>query len=799
GIAYSGNNALTLDNSYYNPSGNVNYLMGTYNLTNYNVASNDVRLDFQFNNHGQVSNSENRVWVRGNDAVPWILAYDLDANENDPGGYKKSASIELSRLLSANGQDYSTSFQVKWGQFGQLPATDFSNAAGYTFDDIRLYQAINDLQLKSIDSPAVSACGLTNATTITITVRNSSNSTLLNIPVRYRVNGGSWISETIPSLAGNTSIQHNFSITADLSAFTTYAIQGLVDYPGDNFRENDTLTISVINSPVINTFPYLENFEGGNGYWYSAGKKNSWGYGTPNSPKINRSASGAKAWKTNLTGNYNDYELSYLYSPCFNISTLTNPTLSFNVALDLEDCGGSLCDGAWVEYSTDGKQWIKLGALGNGTNWYNKVTDSLWSIRDYTRWHVATIPLPAGLTNLHIRFVMNSDPATNYEGIAVDDIHIYDNIYGIYPGPASTSPITQSVSGNNWIHFLTPGNKLIASIQPNNLNLGTTNVQSYININNGNVRHTYTQYYHDRNITIKPQFRNLTDSVTVRFYFMDTETDSLIQATGCASCSKPSNVEELGISQYSDSDTTLENGTIADDYHAIWSFITPGNVIKVPFDKGYYAEFKVKDFSEFWLNNGGFSNTFPLPVNLLDFTVQRQGANDVAVNWTVGAEINVSKYDIELATGANPSSSAFIKIGSVTARNTTGTQNYNFIDGAPNKSGIRYYRVKTVNTDGSYSYSPIKSVKFELPVEWQVYPNPSDGIFNLVVQTNGVIEGTIKVMDSKGSLVKEEHFTGNGSAQKISVDLSANNFAKGVYMLQVTTQFKTQLFKLYKM
>ena len=106
--------------------------------------------------------------------------------------------------------------------------------------------------------------------------------------------------------------------------------------------------------------------------------------------------------------------------------------------------------------------------------------------------------------------------------------------------------------------------------------------------------------------------------------------------------------------------------------------------------------------------------------------------------------------------------------------------------------------MKTVNTDGSYSYSPIKSVKFELPVEWQVYPNPSDGIFNLVVQTNGVIEGTIKVIDSKGSLVKEEHFTGNGSAQKISVDLSANNFAKGVYMLQVTTQFKTQLFKLYK-
>ena len=49
-------------------------------------------------------------------------------------------------------------------------------------------------------------------------------------------------------------------------------------------------------------------------------------------PKINRAASGSKAWKTNLAGNYNDLEKSYLYSPCFDISGMTNPTLSFNVA-----------------------------------------------------------------------------------------------------------------------------------------------------------------------------------------------------------------------------------------------------------------------------------------------------------------------------------------------------------------------------------------------------------------------------------------------------------------------------------
>ena len=57
-------------------------------------------------------------------------------------------------------------------------------------------------------------------------------------------------------------------------------------------------------------------------------RNNSWEYGTPAATKINGAASGSKAWKTSLTGNYKDQQLSYLYSPCFDISGLTNPTLS---------------------------------------------------------------------------------------------------------------------------------------------------------------------------------------------------------------------------------------------------------------------------------------------------------------------------------------------------------------------------------------------------------------------------------------------------------------------------------------
>ena len=118
------------------------------------------------------------------------------------------------------------------------------------------------------------------------------------------------------------------------------------------------------NLPLISSFPYLQNFETSSGSWYTGGTVSTWEYGTPISPKINRAASGSKAWKTKIAGYYNDSELSYLYSPCFDLSAMTTPTLSFSVAMDIEDCGAVLCDAAWMEYSADGITWTKLGAVG---------------------------------------------------------------------------------------------------------------------------------------------------------------------------------------------------------------------------------------------------------------------------------------------------------------------------------------------------------------------------------------------------------------------------------------------------
>ncbi len=815
GIAYSGNRAITLDSKIAN-AGTTDSLTGTYNLSNFVVATHDLRLDFRYKNHGQGNNAANKVWIRGQDNQSWVQAYDLFANQNGIGnGYKQTESIELSDLLNAAGQIFTTSFQIRWGQYGTHMAADDNGAAGYTFDDIRIYRVTDDMQMLNIDTPSAVSCALTNATPIKVAIRNSSENPV-SIPVQFRINGGAWqpaVAETTPLIAGNDTLQYTFIQTADLSAIGSYTIEAIVLYPSDTYPVNDTARITILNVPQITvtaTTPHLENFESGNGSWFSGGKNSSWEYGTPASMNINRAASGTKAWKTRIAGNYNDLEKSYLYSPCFDVSTLSHPTLSFSLALDLEDCGTGFCDAAFMEYSIDGKTWDTLGAHSLGTNWYNKNYASgleVWSIQNYTRWHVATIPLSTipvpinQLTQLRFRFVLQSDLLSNREGVAIDDIHVYNNPYGIYDGITMALPVSATVPGNNsWVDFIS-GSKLVASVKSPAESMGNTDVQAYIH--SGAPRISGMQFYHNRNITIKPATVSLSDSATVRFYFLDSETEALINASGCAYCFKPSTAYDLGVTKYTDPDKAKENGTLADNTNipGIYHFMISPRVLKIPFDKGYYAEFKANDFSEFWLNNGGLNHDRPLPVQLLSFTARKTAnSKDVLAEWITATEQNVNRYEIEVAkSNADYQQNRFVKIGEVSSNgNTNQEQRYSFTDIENNKTGTRYYRLKMIDNDGSFTYSPIRPVTFNEEIQWQVNPNPSTGFFNFSYQIADGEIVTVKIYDVSGKLVQTKQMTANGFIQRMNIDLTEPRYANGLYLLEVVAGQKKQSFRLLK-
>ncbi len=810
GLAYSGLRAMTLDVTPSFVPVTADSLTGTFDLSNFHAATDDIRLDFQYKNHYQLNYPGNKVWIRATDTTSWIPIYDLYTNQNPPGSYKFSGGIELSDSLLAHQKDFSTSTQIRWGQEGRFQATNFSGG-GYTFDDIRIYRVVDDIKMVSIDTPYTYSCGLNTTVPVKITIRNTSTQTLAGpIPVKYRINGGTWITENAPGLAANNSLQYNFIQPVNLSVPGDYILEAVVKFGTDTYALNDTARITIKNlslHTVTDINPYLQDFELTDGNWFTAGTTSSWEYGTPGSYKINRAASGTKAWKTRLVGTYGDGETSYLYSPCFDISTVTSPALSFSVALDLEDCGGGFCDGAYLEYSIDGISWARLGATGQGTNWYNRAYsgNNVWSVQNYQRWHVATIPLSvipisqALLTSLRFRFVLSSDPSVNRDGIAFDDFHIYSDAQPIYVTTGDSPVINQpNVTGSNWVNFIEPGSgKIIAAVNPNTANMGSTNVQSYIYT--GAARVSSNQFYLQRNITIKPATRSLSDSATVRYYFSDAESEALIAATGCA-CSKPTTAYELGVTKYNDPAIINENGTLADNTGGVYSFIIKSKVRLVPYDVGYYAEFKVKDFSEFWLSNGGLSGSQPLPLTLLSFTAKRQSNySDVLLNWRTTDEFNLSHFELEVVRGnINYQQNRFVTLARINSSGGTGIEReYNFTDAEAGKTGVYYYRLKMVDIDGQFRYSSVRPIVFNNDLPWQLYPNPAEGISYLTLQ---VAEGTIlqiRLIDQNGKIIKQFSKTGSGFLQKIPIDLQG--IPAGLYTIEVTKDDEKRYFRLLRL
>jgi hypothetical protein len=200
---------------------------------------------------------------------------------------------------------------------------------------------------------------------------------------------------------------------------------------GDIVFTNDTIRRTVVVAPSINSFPYVQGFENGDGGWTTGGANTSWALGAPNdlivgAGRLVGAYNGANAWVTNLTGNYNNAEISWLLSPCFDLSALANVRVRFGLWYHTE----ATWDGANLAYSIDGgNTWTVAGALGSTPTWYNtaSVTSSLgqpvWAGLGPNAWIPAEITIPqlAGQANVRLRVQFYSDGSVNaYAGIGID-------------------------------------------------------------------------------------------------------------------------------------------------------------------------------------------------------------------------------------------------------------------------------------------------------------------------------------------------------------------------------------------
>ncbi len=384
------------------------------------LSNPELKIDLRMGNSAGWAYSYFRLVV--NDTVPLadnngIINFNSATNNSDP---YLTHSFDLSAYAN-------TQFKLTFQSACKYDNTNGQNGFGDNvyLDNIRIKQKVaNDAGLISILSP-VSSCGLSGSELISVNIGNYGYDSLYSIQVYYSINGGTVVTETFNlMLAPGGDTVYTFVAPVNLSIPGIYNIT--ISLGQDLDPSNNSMQISIINTPFINNYSYFENFEGTNSGWSSGmlSGANDWQLGTAAQATINTAHSGTNAWMTGLTANYHDNANCYIQSPCFDFTTLVNPMLSvwLNLKTELN------YDAMILESSDNGGAWTKVtGGTGfyNNTSTQGNLTPPKWS-GSTTGWTQFTTSVSsfAGSPKVQFRFRFVSDYVQNDEGVAIDDFNI---------------------------------------------------------------------------------------------------------------------------------------------------------------------------------------------------------------------------------------------------------------------------------------------------------------------------------------------------------------------------------------
>lgn len=144
-----------------------------------------------------------------------------------------------------------------------------------------------------------------------------------------------------------------------------------------------------------------------------------------------------------------------------------------------------------------------------------------------------------------------------------------------------------------------------------------------------------------------------------------------------------------------------------------------------------------------------------LPVSALEFFAKRLTQKDVALEWSTRQEYNNAGFMVERRlAGEND----FKVAGWVMSKALNGTGNaalyYNKLDSNA-YPGNSFYRLKQVDKDGNFTYSPIRVVQGTMnnTVQLAAWPIPAPGDF--FISISGTSEATVAICDAAGKIIRE--------------------------------------------
>jgi PKD repeat protein len=639
-----------------------------------------------------------------------------------------------------------------------------------------------DVAVDSVISPtggSIPLCQGSASAPVTIRVKNQGAAPALNIPVSYRVNGGVPVSEVLsgPIASGGDAV-HTFASGINMATAGTYSLEVWATFSGDGNRFNDTNSVStVVFASTAAALPVSQDFESftacgtgsncesdvcnlGSG-WINATNSLEddidWRVdagGTPSNgtgPDLDHNPGTA-------VGKYVYLEASggctgksaYLLSPCIDLTTASNPQVSYWYHLYGVNMGDLhvdvIADGIWYEdvvpvvSGNQGNQWIQASA--NLTPFVGKTVNIRW--RGVTGSDFAS---DMALDDIVVSEA-NSAPITSFSAspltacvgstVSFADLSINNPTswtWAIAPNTFTFLGGTNANSQNPQVSFNSPGTYSVSLTSGNSFGSSTFSRTAYITVLSG---------------TTPPVLEN--------FSGVFTPSGWTIQSPGSTTWEQVTGV--IGSDGASTDAAKFDNFTYnnvgAEDY-----LITPpidltnSTSATLTFDVAYaeysaaYADgLKVlvsTDCGITWLPSG-YDKSGP--------TLATTGAS--TASWTPAQASDWRNESISLGTWIGQT----VKIAFVNV----------------NAYGNNIY-VDNVNLSSTVGLSS------NWEVDWSIYPNPALDFF--MVEVNGISPSTLELVlsDLAGRELKREKLECRGYSFKSS--FSTTNLASGVYTLSL--------------
>jgi surface protein len=208
----------------------------------------------------------------------------------------------------------------------------------------------------------------------------------------------------------------------------------------------------------------------------------------------------------------------------------------------------------------------------------------------------------------------------------------------------------------------------------------------------------------------------------------------------------------------------------------------PLGALNLKYCNGAAARASLTSTPKNWTITDDILDCVVLPITLLNFDGKRQNENTVLLQWQTANETNNNRFEIEISDDGIH----FKNVGSIIAAgNSSTTKNYSF---SVNNTTSNYYRLKQIDNNGNFEYSKIIFVNASGKKTISIFPNPSNGNFEININTT-TKQNPARIYNAQGIQVWSGVVTNANNKIK-------TNLGKGFYFLHVVVGGENKIEKL---